>query len=615
MNKIILILSLGVRPTEGNNSWRRRGIHSRRPFVQLAQESNVNSTQQAMMVGDVQLDLFASQDEPSTADLKSSILKQLSPCSWEFAKSKFYGAIQDNPHEDPVETMRPETDGKTTLEEEIDLVPQSEFEDEKADQKLANDSIYNEQDSINQEQRENIQIDDIQSDNEQENQDQVQIEIEEVIKEDVKSYLNRVLQGMSEDRTVSSPARNATGVTTYAPVYINLDLFSTLWKVGVLWFLSLKYKEDGGEGGATGLIQTILSGGNPCHLIAPAQHFTFEVLNDRYQKDTVALQTAVVPPQIRNSKAYRRRLQRQQRQKDLAKKKELLQQARTGMLPGNATQRTVIVIKLASEADVDLIPDVASFLIKVVTDDANHRLGTVEVLILLESPGGSVSEMGYAANQIKRLRECAAVDKVTVCVDTIAASGGYMMACQASAGGLVAAPFSVVGSIGVYSKAINYRQFLEKWGIRAYLTKSGSYKANLDGISNVTQEEIDHEQQKVEAFKEAFESWIMASRPDLNITQVATGEVWLATDAYELGLVDQILTSDEYITQQVQAGARVLKLHKYDPSQMNNFLNPLRLFLGIKVTPKYLGQVVSCVAPWFGIGTIIWNSISDIIKR
>jgi ClpP class serine protease len=283
--------------------------------------------------------------------------------------------------------------------------------------------------------------------------------------------------------------------------------------------------------------------------VTPSQHFTFEVLNDRYKKDAVALNSAVVPPEVRDSKEYRRTLQQEQRVKETLQKtkereakREVKKRKRQGLepLPLYPAPRTVIVVSMASENDLESIHDVVSFLIRVVRDDVQKaRLGLVEIVLQLESPGGAVSEMGYASNQVKRLREeFPLIHNVTVCVDTVAASGGYMMASQASRGGIIAAPFAVVGSIGVYSKALNYRQFLEKWGIHAYLTKSGNYKANLDGMSEVTEEEIAHEQHKVDAFKEGFEQWIVEGRgsgPDsmLNISAVAIGEVWLGRDALE----------------------------------------------------------------------------------
>ena len=78
-----------------------------------------------------------------------------------------------------------------------------------------------------------------------------------------------------------------------------------------------------------------------------------------------------------------------------------------------------------------------------------------EVVLVLESPGGSASDYGLAAAQLVRLRDAGV--PLTVCVDRVAASGGYLMACAATPGRLLAAPWAVVGSVGVVSQSWEVR--------------------------------------------------------------------------------------------------------------------------------------------------------------
>jgi serine protease SohB len=196
----------------------------------------------------------------------------------------------------------------------------------------------------------------------------------------------------------------------------------------------------------------------------------------------------------------------------------------------------------------------------------------VEILILLESPGGNVATYGYLASQLARLRSHRNTNstnntssttiedgtskvtgngtKLTICCDTVAASGGYLMACQAD--WFMAAPFAVIGSIGVYKVGNNFREFLEKFGIRPLLISSGKYKTLWHEYANSppTKEELQHLQSKEDATLDAFKREILSVRSTriaANIERVATGEAWLGVDAIKLGLVDELKTSDEYV--------------------------------------------------------------------
>jgi serine protease SohB len=157
-----------------------------------------------------------------------------------------------------------------------------------------------------------------------------------------------------------------------------------------------------------------------------------------------------------------------------------------------------------------------------------------------------------------------------------------MMACQASEGQLIAAPWAVIGSIGVLRETINVHDLLEKYNVRPLLLKSGNAKVPLTTTSKVTKESIQIVEKNLMKVHEAFSSMVRKARGE-SITQsydeVTSGDTFLGKEAKTLGLVDQVMTSDEYLYERVQAGDRVLKLHKYDRSRMMMRLSPLDLLL------------------------------------
>jgi len=166
-----------------------------------------------------------------------------------------------------------------------------------------------------------------------------------------------------------------------------------------------------------------------------------------------------------------------------------------------------------------------------------------EVLVRLENAGGVVSEHGLAASQLARIRQRGI--PLTIAVDKVAASGGYLMACVADR--LLAAPFAVVGSIGVVAGLPNFRRLLDRSGVDFELHTAGEYKRTLTLFG----ENDDAGREKIKAQLEEthglFKAFIAEYRPAVELERVATGEYWHATQALELGLVDQIQTSDDYL--------------------------------------------------------------------
>jgi serine protease SohB len=166
-----------------------------------------------------------------------------------------------------------------------------------------------------------------------------------------------------------------------------------------------------------------------------------------------------------------------------------------------------------------------------------------EVLLRLESPGGMVNAYGLAASQLDRLKE--AKIKLIIAVDKMAASGGYMMACVADK--IIAAPFAIIGSIGVVFQLPNFHRFLQQKSIDFEQVTAGEYKRTLTMLGKNTSEDRAKVQMEVNDIHSLFKNFICEHRPQVNIEKVATGEHWFALQAFERRLIDQLTTSDDYL--------------------------------------------------------------------
>lgn len=171
-----------------------------------------------------------------------------------------------------------------------------------------------------------------------------------------------------------------------------------------------------------------------------------------------------------------------------------------------------------------------------------------EVLLRLESPGGVVHGYGLAASQLQRLRERQI--PLTVAVDKVAASGGYMMACVAN--NIVAAPFAIIGSIGVVAQIPNFNRLLKRNDIDIELHTAGQYKRTLTLLGENTEEGREKFREDLNETHQLFKEFVHSMRPSLDIDAVATGEHWYGVQAQEKGLVDEISTSDDLIISRMQ---------------------------------------------------------------
>jgi len=172
-----------------------------------------------------------------------------------------------------------------------------------------------------------------------------------------------------------------------------------------------------------------------------------------------------------------------------------------------------------------------------------------EVLLRLESAGGMVHGYGLAASQLARLR--ARGIRLVVAVDKVAASGGYMMACVAER--IIAAPFAIVGSIGVVGQLPNFNRLLKDRHIDFELHTAGQYKRTLTLFGENTDEARRKFQQELEEAHALFKSFVTDNRPKLDVESVATGEHWFGKQALDLHLVDALQTSDDYLLQASEA--------------------------------------------------------------
>lgn len=166
-----------------------------------------------------------------------------------------------------------------------------------------------------------------------------------------------------------------------------------------------------------------------------------------------------------------------------------------------------------------------------------------EVLLRLESPGGVVHGYGLAASQLTRLKEKGI--KLTVAVDKVAASGGYMMASVADK--IVSAPFAIVGSVGVVAQIPNIHRFLKKHDVDVDIMTAGEYKRTMTILGENTEKGKAKFIEELEETHQLFKEFVGHNRPQVDLDKVATGEHWYGQQAIELQLVDEISTSDDLI--------------------------------------------------------------------
>ena len=210
--------------------------------------------------------------------------------------------------------------------------------------------------------------------------------------------------------------------------------------------------------------------------------------------------------------------------------------------------------------------------------------GEDEVALRLESPGGTVTGYGLAAAQILRLRDKGL--KTTACVDQVAASGGYMMACAADR--IVAAPFAMVGSIGVVAQIPNVNKLLRKYDVDFEEITAGEHKRSVSIFGEITPAGREHFREKIDATHIAFKAFVARCRPKLDVSKVGDGDVWFGDEALSLGLIDEIGTSDDYLFR-ARADARIFEVTMMERP---DFIRRLLGRFGMTSWPGTLGDVL-----------------------
>ena len=318
-----------------------------------------------------------------------------------------------------------------------------------------------------------------------------------------------------------------------------VTIFGTAFRIWMISFLAKWWSEE--------------------ETLKPVQHFVWERLNDRYLRDSTVLQNVLqLPPTGVIEWKWRRFLRRQHRVEGKAAEKKITLAAPT-------FARTVIVLNIDAELNIPQLEQAVTFILSQHREQAFGSIGgmakELEVVLLVNSPGGAVSDYGLAGAQIRRLADEAGVT-TTVCVDHIAASGGYMIASQADR--IFASNFAIVGSIGVIREGFNVHEALERHGIKGFALKAGDSKVPLTMFGPVTKGDMSKAQRTLDLMHRAFKVFVVQGRPllEADIDDVANGDVYFGDEAMQLSLIDRIVTSEEYLLERVQAGDRVMKLHR-----------------------------------------------------
>lgn len=285
---------------------------------------------------------------------------------------------------------------------------------------------------------------------------------------------------------------------------------------------------------ATVVIAVLVAVGGSIAMSVRARHkaegeLEVKSLNAEFEDMAAKLKASVL------SKAEWRRAVKAQRTAEKEKKK----QAR---LSGAAPPKRVFVLDFHGDIRATQVAELREGVTAVLAAATPHD----EVLIRLESPGGQVHAYGLAASQLARIRQRNI--PLTVAVDKVAASGGYLMASVADR--IIAAPFAVVGSIGVLAQLPNFHRLLKKHDVDFEQITAGEHKRTLTLFGENTEKGRQKFREEVEEAHVLFKEFVKEYRPRVDIERLATGEHWYGSQALQLRLVDELRTSDDYLVEQ-----------------------------------------------------------------
>ncbi len=277
-------------------------------------------------------------------------------------------------------------------------------------------------------------------------------------------------------------------------------------------------------GGLIFLLSVVVATGQRIRKLEKQGHIEVSCLNEKFDEMSHAIQSVVLP--AADYEKFCKAEKKARKASEKASKFEPVR-PRVFVIDFNGDLRATAGDALAEQVSAILI----------------HAGRSDEVVVRLESAGGMVHGYGLAAAQLQRIRNKDI--PLTVCVDKVAASGGYMMACIANQ--VLAAPFAMVGSIGVVAQLPNVHRLLKKHDIDYEMMTAGEYKRTLTVFAENTEKGRQKFQQELEETHDLFKQFVARHRPVLDVADVATGEVWYGQQAVQKGLVDKIMTSDEYL--------------------------------------------------------------------
>ena len=227
-------------------------------------------------------------------------------------------------------------------------------------------------------------------------------------------------------------------------------------------------------------------------------------------------------------------LNKNERKKLIKEKKKKLKAKKNQSIP-----KPVYVLNFNGDIEASSVENLKEEITAILKSDTKCQ----ELVLRLESPGGTVIGYGLCAAQLQRLRDAGI--KVTACVDKVAASGGYMMACVCNK--IVSSPFAIIGSIGVVAAIPNFHKVLKKNNVDYELHTAGEYKRTITMFGETTPAGRKKFKEHLEDIHILFKDHIKKFRPNLDMKKIATGETWEGVKALEVGLVDEISTSDQYL--------------------------------------------------------------------
>ncbi len=274
-------------------------------------------------------------------------------------------------------------------------------------------------------------------------------------------------------------------------------------------------------------------------------------LNERYEDMRSLLRNSMLDPEAfkQYEKAEKKRKKAEAAEKKRAAKRKANttpnQDTETADTPDEETRKRIFVLDFYGDIKASACDNLREE-ISVVLSQASPR---DEVVVKLESGGGMVHSYGLASSQLARITSKQV--PLTVCVDKVAASGGYMMACVADK--IVAAPFAVLGSIGVVAQFPNFHKLLKKNDIDYEMFTAGEYKRTVTMFGENTPKGREKFMEDLEDTHQLFKAFVSEHRPQVDIAKVATGEVWFGSRAQDVNLVDALQTSDEYLLSQVES--------------------------------------------------------------